>query len=282
MNNIIVKSPWIIGNLSLRPGNIVQVSIVVYEHPAGIPARFCIGLVPAIELSKQLKLNAFKSIVRVMDPTPIANYCNGWQVKEPQFRDVITEFFESNGIDFFFDESESICDGALEILGMLGAELESSTDEKVVDIVQRIKESGRRHGGDAGTRNATLYMAAHPFSWLDMYHPLIWKRSYPSEGFQFVNLMSKAEGRFTVVRKFLQERRPDLGTKNNPVDRYMTVCDTPCYIPLEGEPTFADLTTYGYNWCYGCYSELRTKSKNHKRALKDFEALMSFLGLGSA
>lgn len=282
MNNIIIKSPWIIGNLSLRPGNIIQISIVAYEHPAGMPARFCAGLIPAIELSRQLKLNTFKSIVRVMDPTPIANYCNGWQTKQPQFQDATAKFFDSNGVTFFFDEAEQVGNGALEVLSALGVELESSIDEKVVDMVQRIKQSGRRYGGDSGANNATLYMAAHPFSWLDMHHPLIWKRVYPSEGYQFVNLMSKPEERFTVIRRFLQKRRPDLCTTNNPVDRYMTVCNTPCYIPLEEEPMFADLTNYGYDWCYRRYCELKTKSRNHQCAHKDFEALMSFLGLSSA
>ena len=109
MNNIIIKSPWVVGKLSLRqPRNIVQISIVAYEHPVGMPARFCTGLIPAIELSKQLELDDFKSVVRVMDPTSIANYCNGWKVREPQFRDVITEFFECNGIDFFFDEAVDV------------------------------------------------------------------------------------------------------------------------------------------------------------------------------
>lgn len=283
MNNIIIKSPWIVGKLSLRPGSVVQISIVAYEHSAGLPARFCAGLIPAIYLSRQIKLNGLASIIRVIDPTPIANYCNGWQkIEQSQFRDVATRFLEQNSVDFFFDEAEQICDDSIEILSALGAELDSCTDGKVIDIVQRIKESGRRHGGEAGARNATLYMAAHPFSWLDMYHPLVWKKSYPSENFQFINLMSKPEERFTVVRKFLQERRPDLCAINNPIDRYMTICNTPCYIPLEEEPMLSDLVNYGHNWCYKRYCELKSKSSNHNRALKDFKTLMSFLGQNSA
>lgn len=279
MNNIVIRSPWIIGKLSLRPGGVVQISIVAYEHSAGMPARFCAGLIPAIELSRQLRRAAFESIVRVLDPTPIANYCNGWQTKQSQFRNTLAKFFYSSSVAFFFDEAEQIRNGTLEVLRALGVELESSTDEKVVDIVQRIKESGRKHGGESGASNATLYMAAHPFSWLDMYHPLVWKKSYPSEGFQFINLMSKSEERFSVVRKFLQRRRPDLCTTNNPIDRYMTICNTPYYISLEEEPTLAELTDYGYDWCYKRYRELKVKSSNHNLALKDFEALMSFLKL---
>ncbi len=279
MNNVIIKSPLIIGNLSLKPGEIVQISIVAYEHQLGLPARFCAGLIPAIELSKRLKQIGFTSIIRVIDPTPIANYCNGWQPRQSQFQAVIAEFFNRHGVDFFFDEAEPINQDSLEVMATLGAELNHSSGGKVADIVQRIKTSGKKHGGTAGANNATVYMAAHPFSWLDMHHPLIWKRSYPTMGYQFVNLMSQSEERFAVIRKFLRERRPDLCTKNNPTDRFMTICKTPCYIPLEGEPLLPDLTTSGHDWCHERYYELRTKTSNHDNALKDFETLMSFLGL---
>ena len=281
MNNIVIKSPWVMGNISIKPGNVVQISIVAYEHSAGMPARFCAGLIPAVEVAKQLKKINFESIIRVIDPTPIANYCNGWEPKQSQFRDVIVNFLNSNEIAFFFDEAEKIDNSALEVLGALGSELESSADMRIADMVQRIKASGKRHGGHSGASNATLYMAAHPFSWLDMHHPLIWKKSYSSSGYQFINLMSIPEERFTVVRKFLQMRRPDLCTNHNPLDRFMTVCNTPCYIPIEGEPTLIELNSHGRNWCHERYHELKDKSSNHKHALRDFEALLPFLKQGA-
>lgn len=276
MNNRIIRSPWVIGNLSLRPGNVIHISIVVYEHLVGLPARFCAGLVPAVDVSRQLKQNGFKSVVRVIDPTPIADYCNGWQLRQTQFRDVVTDFFNRNSIAFFFDEAERVDNGATEILMELGGELESAEDEKVADMVRRIKASGRRHGGNSGMENASLYMAAHPFSWLDMHHPLIWKKSYPSAGHQFVNLMSTSEERFAVVRRFLQARRPDLCTDNHPIDRFMAVCNTPCYIPLGGEPMMADLSKHGHNWCCERYRELAIMSSSYARASKDFEVLSAF------
>lgn len=281
MENVSIKCSLVEQNFFLQPDKKVQISIVAYEHPVGMPARFCAGLFPAIALSRKIELNAIKTIVRLIDPTPIANYCNGWEMRQSQFRDVITKFLSDHNVSLFFDEAEQVDEGTLEILTSLGNELESATDEKVVDMVGRIKESGRKHGGKSGARNSVLYMAAHPFSWLDMYHPLIWKKEYSPECLQFVNLMSKPESRFTVVRKFLQERRPDLCTKFNPVDQYMTVCNTPCYIPLEEEPRFADLVNNGYDWCFKRYQGLKGKSSNHNRAYKDFGALMSFLGLGS-
>jgi hypothetical protein len=278
--SVLVESRWIKEVLSFEPGNTIQISIVTYGHPMGIPARFCAGLVPAIDLVKQLESRGLGSIIRVMDPTPIANYCNGWQANQSQshFREVVSDFLDRNGSQFFFDEAEQLSETAVEVLRTLGTELEAS-DGETADIVNRIKESGRKHGGEAGAMNAALYMAAHPFSWLDMHHPSIWKKSYPSEGYQFVNLMSKSEERFAVIRKFLKERRPDLCTTNNPIDSYMTICDTPCYVPLEEEPTFPELRSYGYDWCLRRYNELKKKSSNHGRAYKDFKALMSFLGL---
>lgn len=278
MNNRIIKSAWIEGKLSLTPGNVVQISIVAYEHADGLPARFCAGLIPAAEVSKQLQALGFESVVRVIDPTPIASYCNGWSDKmEPRFRNVIDAFFKSRGVALFFDEAEPPQNEAIELLQDIGKELESPDDRRVVDAIQRSKMSGRRHGGDSGVRNSMLYMAAHPFSWLDMYHPLIWKRTYPGEGHQYVNLLSMAEERFAVIRKFLCRQRPDLCTGLNQVDRFMTLCSTPCYIPVDGEPLLSDLDLRGYDWCRARYRELKDVSTKHARALKDFEALVAFL-----
>ncbi len=277
MGNLSIKCQWLEESLFCEDSKDVQVSIVAYEHPAGMPARFCAGLIPVVALSKELALNSVKSTVRLIDPSPIANYCNGWKIGQPRFRDVISKFLADHEINFFFDEAEQMTDGALEVLRAVGSELESSDDPAIIDMVQRIKESGRKHGGESGENNAILYMAAHPFSWLDMYHPLIWRRKYSPGTCNFVNLMSKPESRFTMIRRYLRDKRPDLYSGIDSANHYTTICNNPCYIPLEGEPTFEDLTRRGYEWCHGHYRELRGESGNHRRALKDFELLMSFL-----
>lgn len=272
-----INSQWIEGAFFPDMGKKIQISVVAYEHSLGIPARFCMGLIPAIDLFKQLKSMGLKSSLRLIDPTPIANYCNGWLVKETQFKNVISKFLNKHNVDFFFDEAEQISNDGLEVLNRVGKELLMATDNIIVDMVQRVRESGRKHGGDLGANNAVLYMAAHPFSWLDMYHPLVWKKQYQNDNYQYVNLMSKPESRFTVIRKFLHERSPDMATSIDSIDLYMTVCNTPCYIPLEDEPTFIDLTLKGNDWCLKRYKEIKGKSGNHRRALKDFELLMIFL-----
>lgn len=273
-----IECPWIEGIFSLSLDRKVQISIVAYEHALGIPARFCMGLVPAITLSKKLESMKIDTVIRLINPTQIANYCNGWETKDSQFKKVISEFLIKNGVNkFFFDEAEPVSSGAIDILNEIGKEFSLTTDQIIIDMFERIKESGKKHGGELGSKNAILYMSAHPFSWLDMHHPLIWEKSYFHDEYQFVNLMSKSESRFTLIRKFLTERRPDLSTKINSTDLYMTMCDTPCYIPLEEEPTFMDLTIHGYDWCYARYRELKNKSGNHRRAVKDFESLMSFI-----
>lgn len=280
-NNVSIKCSFISETLQLMSNKKAQISIVIYEHVLGMPARFCAGLIPSIVLSRQLEINSITSVIRLIDPTSIANYCNGWKSGKSQFRDVVTKFLNEFNVNFFFDEAEQINSNTLKVLNPLGKELETATDKDVVDMIQRIKESGRRHGGEQGALNSVLYMTAHPFSWLDMYHHLVWKKEYSSENMQFINLMSKPESRFTVVRKFLKERRPDLCTKIDSLDLYMTICNTPCYIPLEGEPRFIDLINKGYDWCYDKYYVIRDKSSNHNRAYKDFCSLVSFLGLRS-
>lgn len=276
--SISINCPWLEESLPCWEGCKVQISIVAYAHPAGIPARFCAGLIPAIDLTRRFAEHGVKSTVRLIDPSPIANYCNGWENSEPRFRGVLGDYLAKHGVSYFFDIAEPVTDETLAILNSVGQELETPSDPTIADMVQRIKESGRKHGGSIGEDNAIVYMAAHPFSWLDLHHPLVWNRRYDSDSVCYINLMSKPESRFTAVRRFLTSRRPDLSSGINPVDRYMTICNTPCYIPLEGEPTFGDLTDHGPEWCLNRYLEIKKVSNNHRRAYKDFESLMSFQG----
>lgn len=154
----------------------VQISVVAYEHANGIPARFLVGLIPAIELYRLAKSHGLDAVIRIIDPTHIASYCNGWSKIESKFTEIISEFLNLQNVSFFFDQAEELNNSSLEILKNIGSDLEQSTDSEIIAMVQRIKESGRKHGGDDGAENTLIYMAAHPFSWLDMYHPLIWKK----------------------------------------------------------------------------------------------------------
>lgn len=279
MNTINICSSFIRGEpLCIDPKRTVQISTVAYEHQLGIPARFCSGLLPSIELVRILRLHNIKSIIRLVDPTPIANHCNGWSIEVPRFRDILSQFLQGKEVDFFFDTAEQVSDQGLKILHELGDELKGCQDSSITEIVGRIKESGKKHGGESGANNAILYMAAHPFSWLDMHHDFVWKRKYGPE-YQLINVMSRSEERFAVIRNFLLEARPDLATDTEPRDAYMTLCSTPCYIPLEGEPVFAELDEHGYNWCLDRYVQIKKISSNHERAYRDFRLLMSFLGL---
>ncbi|MBP6944422.1 hypothetical protein KBD61_03245 [Patescibacteria group bacterium] len=254
-------------------GGKVIVSVVAYTHPEGIPARFCVGLISAVQFSREIPSSSVE--IRIIDPSPIANYCNGWK-RNDAFQDIVVDFLTKQRVEFFFDRAEEVTEESLKILEDVGRVLESSSDQAVREMVGRIKDSGRRHGGAEGERNALLYMAAHPFSWLDMYHPLIWRRSYSPEAYQFVNMMSKAESRFTLIRKSLKERL-QLASGITPTESYMTLCNTPCYIPLPREPLFPDFVQSGYAACLERYRALKGVSENHRRALRDFEALAPFL-----
>ncbi len=277
MDSISVEPSWWEGNLSFDPRKEVIISVVAYEHVLGMPARICAGLIPAIDLVRQLKKQSVPSRVRLIDPSSIANYCNGWNIKNDSAHEVLGGFLQDHDINFFFDEAEEVRYASLEVLRTVSEKLVSSQDEKIIEMVQRIKESGRRHGGDHGEHHAVLYMSAHPFSWLDLHHQALWSRRFDPEEQSFVNLMSKPESRFTVVRKYLQNLLPDLSSGIAAEDRYMSICNTPCYIPLEGEPTMKDLKLYGFDWCLRVYKARKNLSRNHQRTLKDFETLVSFL-----
>jgi len=270
------------GPLTLQFRNLVTISVVMYEHREGIPARFCAGLVPALKLAESYELGRhFRTTIRVVDPTSIVNHCNGWSVSSSRTQEFVRQFLAAcyqggrHAPPLFFDEAEPVSEAMLEVFRELGAELESA-EGKVRDAVARIKESGRRHGGEKGEKNALLYMAAHPFSWLNFYHPSVWRKR-PSPHCQLINLMSKSEEPFSAVRKFLREKRPDLTAKAQPVDRYMAICEHSSYIPLDGEPMCEEVFTKGYGACLKQYRSLAERGRKYEKALRDFEILARFV-----
>ncbi|MBI2888615.1 MAG: hypothetical protein HYY10_01700 [Candidatus Liptonbacteria bacterium] len=270
------------GPLTLQFRNLVTISVVMYEHREGIPARFFAGLVPALKLAESCELKRhFVTTIRVIDPTSIVNHCNGWSVHSSRMQEFVRQFLaaryqgERHAPPLFFDEAEPVGEAMLKVFRELGAELESA-EGKVRDAVVRLKESGRRHGGENGEKNAFLYMAAHPFSWLNFYHPAVWRKR-PSPHCQLINLMSKSEEPFSAVRKFLRQKRPDLVAKVQPVDRYMAVCEHPPYIPLDGEPLCEEVFTKGYGSCLEQYRSLAERGRKYKKALRDFEMLTRFV-----
>lgn len=276
MNKIIES--FILDSVEIPLNQTVEISVVAYEHPAGIPARFLTGFIPAITLAKHFESRGVKSVIRVIDPTSIANYCNGWRGSQARFQEIISNFFCDRKIDFFFDEAEPVNWESLEILQAIGSEIATSTDPQIVDLVSRIRESGKKHGGENGEKNSLIYLAAHPFSWHDLHHPAIWKTA-PTLTHTYINLISKAEERFTVVRKFVRNLRKDLRTCIDPLDRYMTVCNTPCYIRLQDEPTYDDLVSRGPEWCEERYRDLKARNRNCERISRDFQIFISHLGL---
>lgn len=277
------ETPGLIeGPLALQFRNLVTISVVMYEHQEGIPARFCAGLVPALKLADSHELRQhFHTTIRIIDPIPIVNHCNGWSVGSSRMKECVRRLLAecypgaSKPPLIFFDEAEPVNEKMLGVFQEVIRELESA-DEKIRGVVQQLKESGRRHGGERGEEHALLYIAAHPFSWLNFYHHSVWKRSSLPHC-QYVNLMSRSEEPFSRVRRFLIKKRPDLMAKVQPIDRYMTVCTTPSYIPLNGEPMCDDVLTKGYDWCLAQYRSLKGVSRQHEGACRDFEMLARFV-----
>ncbi|MFA6050372.1 MAG: hypothetical protein WC761_04215 [Candidatus Paceibacterota bacterium] len=255
------------GNLNFH-SNDVLISLVVYEHPNGLPARFCAGLLPAVSLYRKFEASGVRVKVRVIDPSPIASFCNGWNNGQSQCLREVKKFLSLHSINYFIDVAEKPTDEAVAILDRLGSCLESTPDDNVKELVVQVRESGRKHGGEQGYQNSLRYMAAHPFSWHDMHHPSLWK--YRPNGALRINLMSPAEQRFSIIREYLINHEKDLVIEEKPVDRYTTICRTPCYIPLVGEPTLTDLKTKGVDWCKERYRALSKSGRAYEQACQDF------------
>ena len=61
------------------PDDTVQINVVVYGSPYGIPARFFAGLIPAVLLVKKLRSVGKEVILRAFCSIHIAAFCNDWQ-----------------------------------------------------------------------------------------------------------------------------------------------------------------------------------------------------------
>ncbi len=273
-----ITEPLIREGIEFTLGRPVQISVVGYEHPAGIPARFLAGFIPAVALSNQLSRENIDSMIRIVDPTAVANHCNGWQSGSSRFHQIISDFLHREEAKFFIDQAEQISETGLETLELVGSKIVRSQDPQIVELVSRIQASGEKHGGENGRKNSILYLAAHPFSWSELYHPSIWKTK-PDNKWAHVNLMSKAEERFSLMRKLIVNDQVNLSSEVNPRDVYMSVCNTPCYMLLEGEPTFDDFLMRGHEWCRGRYSDLKRRNRNYERIARDFEVICSHLRL---
>ncbi|MBU6323197.1 MAG: hypothetical protein KGI41_04205 [Patescibacteria group bacterium] len=265
----------IAGSVTLRGDAKAVISTVAYEHPDGMPARFAAGLIPAFVLARQLRERGIFTIVRIIDPTRVANYCNGWQMGSDKLDQVVGELAAMLEDRISTTESCMPLTGtSIRLLRSLANELEEA-DGAVGEMLERLRCSGRRHGGENGARNVALYAAAHPFSWLDLLHDSLWRgRSY--EAYQHINLMSKPESRFSVMRAYLRDRHPEIASKAPRIDLEMKVCNTPCYLRLDDEPTFDDFMRDGYDTTLETYYALRTRSQNHRRAYNDFKVLSRY------
>lgn len=252
------------------------ISVVAYQHPVGVPARFLAGMVPAIDLARKAAAQGVSATIRVIDPSPIAEHCNGWRVEKPIVWDLIKDFLTQHGVEFSFDRAAPVTDETQALLKRVGAQLQSPDDPAVADMIGRITASGKVHGGQDGERNALLYAAAHPFSWLEFSSPLLWDCK-PVSGCHYINLISNAEARYTLIRQYLRRCMPEMHSGIEPADHEMAVCSTPCYMLVGGEPTLEDLNQFGVDACRKRYFGARTADQNHKRAFRDFEVLMQYL-----
>ncbi len=192
----------------------IQLNVVVYGSPKGIPARFFAGIIPAILLAKKFIAQEKDVCIRVFNPITIASFCNGWQNgedKERQNKKAITlaeKFLEKQGIPFFFDPSLPVSDEMMKALQPLEEAIRN--EPTLRGTLKRLETSGLRYGGGIGEKQSALYAVAHPFGWQDLWHQSLWL-SKPAMGTTVINIMSEAEKPFSTVRRFLVERYTGIG-----------------------------------------------------------------------
>ena len=266
------------------PGNTIQINVVVYGSPLGIPARFFAGLIPAVLLAKKFRSMGKEVILRAFCSIHIATFCNGWQgdlaaVQNRKAINFAEWFFDRHNISFFIDYSCQVSDEMKTILGHLEAAIKE--EPTLQGVVGKLQGSGFRYGGEVGRERSILYAAAHPFGWQDLWHPSVWLKK-PDENTAVVNVMSESEKSFSMVRKFLVDRFSEYRLPR--VNDVLTkTCQVPHYILFPGEPTMEDLQRKGIAACvqrYGRMLELASSDSERtmvQKLLKDFVSVCEFL-----
>lgn len=271
-----LESKYWEGSIFVDETKQVVVSVVAYEHARGIPARFFAGIYPAFELARKILDAGGKACVRIVNPLSIACYCNGWSHTNERLTQILARLNCCN-IQFEQHLSQEVDGQMIDVLSTLACRLEGELG-KDHRLLQSIRQSGYKNGGQAGEANALLYAAAHPFSWLDMCHESVWKMVTNITNTHFIHLVSKSEERFAALRATLCTVAPEYLIEGIKVDeRFLTVCNVPAYLPLDEEPLFEELGTRGHEECHRIYSRLKKeKGENYRRIIKDFEFAQQF------
>lgn len=277
-----IDTPFLTSPVMVPVGKELVISIVAYETPDGLPARFLAGVMPAIDVAQKATESGISTVVRVIDPAPIASHFNGWDAYPTSHHELLSSFFGQCGVKFYIDRAatvtpdmECVIDSLASVLNELLNQDGVSESASIAAYKQLLKSAEKR--GQEGLKNTLRYVAAHPFSWLEFYHESLWSNRHNLDA-HYINLMSKSESRFTAVGDLLLGYGTDFCSGLKPKRYHFTCCKMPSYVRQPDEPSFVDLKTIGPRACLERYGELAKRDSSRFRGPKgDLDLFLTFL-----
>lgn len=175
-----------------------------------LPARFLRGFLPAFKLAEDIRRISDGRItptVRVFQPIHFSTFTDDVDedvVKEQQELGISCILAMSKRhfplTEVLVENDQPFTDKAEEIL----VEVASLIDPPA-DLLDRLKRSGRKWGGELGEARSLIYGAHHPFGWSDLFHPAFFEACPPRV---VVNSLPPAEKKFTLIRGEVLEKVP--------------------------------------------------------------------------
>ena len=265
-----------------------------------LPARFLSGFLSTFSLAEMIQERTQGRAVpqvRIFIPSNISMFINGIGFESAQrqiergtslIETLVRNHFPS--VNIFFDRDQPVSETGLQILKDVADLFMVHTDND--SLIQGIRESGMRRGGEVGASRALLYAAHHPFGWNDLHHVAIFEEDPP---FTVVNTLPPSEKRFAQVRRSIREHIVNSGHRSlicggKRFDLVMMMCEQPHYLLIADksgkplEPTLDDLFSAT---CREILESIEARRKeeqtpwlrdNLRRARIDFERLLTKLG----
>lgn len=263
-----------------------------------LPARFLSGFLSTFGLAEIIQKETKDRVqahVRIFIPQNISAAVN--EIDPSVLQDQIakgTRLIEEMAkihfptVQVFFEKDEPFTQSSLETLGNIADLFINGIDEASLG---KIRESGRKRGGEQGEKNALIYSAHHSFGWSDLHSGAIFKQQPP---FTVINTLPPSEKPFTTVRRVIRERiaeseHVNMICEGKRFDLSIMMCDRPHYLLITDptgtilEPTVDDLSSTSSGEILDL---LRKKSEeeqspwikeNLRKARIDFEKLLKKL-----
>lgn len=235
----------------------------------GLPARYLTGFLSTFALADTIHETTkgrAQSKVRIFVPSAISHHANGishetiaTQISEGthMLQQMAENHFEH--IELFVEKDQPMSQQALDVLEGI-ASLAGTIDDKTID---RIKQNGRRRGGEQGEKEALIYTAHHLLGWKDMEHAAVFAEVAP---FTVINTMPPSEKPYTAMRGALLDRlkQSDFAPfvrQGQTIDMVMKMSDRPHYLFITDnqgkliEPSLADTRTLTLGMIVGSFDE---------------------------